>query len=160
MLTKRREKKLDENCIRILWAILKKSWKQHPSKQQLYGHQTPIFTAIQIRWTRHAEHSWGSKNEIVSDVLLWIPAHRFASVGRPTRPYLQQLCMDTGCSLEDLPEAMNDQDEKRERERERVCGKSVRAAWHDDEDIYNLVWFLCLMAYQLFVGYLMPKPSS
>ena len=22
------------------------------------------------------------------------------------------------------------------------------------------VWFLCLMAYQLFVGYLMPKPFS
>ena len=26
--------------------------------------------------------------------------------------------------------------------------------------IIGLVWFLCLMAYQLFVGYLMPKPSS
>ena len=24
----------------------------------------------------------------------------------------------------------------------------------------GLVWFLCLMAYQLFVGYLMPKPFS
>ena len=23
-----------------------------------------------------------------------------------------------------------------------------------------LVWFLCLMAYQLFLGYLMPKPFS
>ena len=25
---------------------------------------------------------------------------------------------------------------------------------------FGLVWFLCLMAYQLFVGYLMPKPFS
>ena len=24
----------------------------------------------------------------------------------------------------------------------------------------GLVWFLCLMAYQLFLGYLMPKPFS
>ena len=23
-----------------------------------------------------------------------------------------------------------------------------------------LIWFLCLMAYQLFLGYLMPKPFS
>ena len=32
MLRKCIEKKLDEN------AILNKSWQQHPSKQQLYGH--------------------------------------------------------------------------------------------------------------------------
>ena len=25
---------------------------------------------------------------------------------------------------------------------------------------FGLVWFLCLMAYQLFLGYLMPKPFS
>ena len=25
---------------------------------------------------------------------------------------------------------------------------------------HNVVWFLCLMAYQLFLGYLMPKPFS
>ena len=25
---------------------------------------------------------------------------------------------------------------------------------------FTMVWFLCLMAYQLFLGYLMPKPFS
>ena len=25
---------------------------------------------------------------------------------------------------------------------------------------FGLVWFLCLMTYQLFLGYLMPKPFS
>ena len=34
-----------------------------------------------------------------------------ASVERLTRTYLQQICTDTGCSLEDLPEAMDDRDE-------------------------------------------------
>ena len=38
----------------------------------------------------------------MSDVLLWTSAHGRASVERPTRTYLQQLCADTGCSLEDL----------------------------------------------------------
>ena len=29
---------------------------------------------------------------------------------RPTRTFRQQLCTDTGCSLEDLPEAMDNKD--------------------------------------------------
>ena len=35
-LTKRLEKKLDDNFTRMLRAILNKSWRQHPTKQQLY----------------------------------------------------------------------------------------------------------------------------
>ena len=31
-------------------------------------------------------------------------------MGRPARTYIQQLCEDTGCSPEDLPEAMNDRE--------------------------------------------------
>ena len=37
-LTKRMEKNLDGNYTRMLWAILNKSWRQHLTKQQLYGH--------------------------------------------------------------------------------------------------------------------------
>ena len=43
MLTKRLEIKLDSNYTRIQRAILNKFWKQHPTKQQLYGHQPPIY---------------------------------------------------------------------------------------------------------------------
>ena len=60
-------------------------------------------------------HCWRSKEELISDILLWTPAHRRTKVGRPVRTYLQQLCNDTGCSLEDLPGAMNDRDGWRER---------------------------------------------
>ena len=42
MLTKHMEKKLDGNYSRILRAILNKSWRQHPTKQQMYGHLVPI----------------------------------------------------------------------------------------------------------------------
>ena len=41
-LTKCIEKKLDGNCTRMLRAILNKSWKQQPTKQQLYSHLPPI----------------------------------------------------------------------------------------------------------------------
>ena len=53
-LTKRRQKKLDGNYTRMLQAILNKSWRQHPTKQQLYGHLPPITKTIQVRLTRHA----------------------------------------------------------------------------------------------------------
>ena len=102
------EKKLDGNYTRILRAILNKSWRQHLTRHQLYGHLPPITKTIQARPTRHAGHSLRSKDEPISDVLLWTPAYVQTKAGRPARTYIQQLCEDTGCSPEDLPEAMND----------------------------------------------------
>ena len=40
-LTKRLKKKLDGNYTRMLRAILNKSWRQHPTRHQLYGHCLP-----------------------------------------------------------------------------------------------------------------------
>ena len=108
MLTKRLKKKLEGNYTRMLRAILNKSWLQHPTRHQLYGHLPPITKAIQVRRTRHAGHCWRSKDELISDVLLWTPACSQAKAGRPVRTYIQQLCEDTECSPEDLPKAMND----------------------------------------------------
>ena len=56
-LTKRLEKKLDGNYTRMLRAILNKSWQQHPTRRQLYGHLPPITKTIQARRTRHAGHN-------------------------------------------------------------------------------------------------------
>ena len=38
--------------------------------------------------------------------------------GRPARTHIQQLCADTGCKPEDLPGAMDDREEWRERARD------------------------------------------
>ena len=113
-LTKRLEKKLDGNYTRMLRAILNKSWQQH----QLYGHLSPITKTIQVRRTRHAGHFWRSRDELISDVLLWTPTHGRAKAGRPARTYIQQLCEDTGCCPEDLPEAINDREKWKERVRD------------------------------------------
>ena len=72
-LTKRLEKKLDGNYTRMLRAILNKSWRQHPTRRQLYGHLPPITKTIQVRRARQAGHCWRSKDELVSDVLRWTP---------------------------------------------------------------------------------------
>ena len=121
-LTKRLEKKLDGNYTRILRAILNKSWRQHSTRHQLYGHLPPITKTIKVRRTRHAGHCWKSKDELISDVLLWTPSYGRAKAGRPAWTYIQQLSEDKGCSPEDLPEAMNDREEWWERARDIRAG--------------------------------------
>ena len=125
-LTKRLEKKLAGNYTRMLRAILNRSWQQHPTQRQLYGHLPPITKTIQARRTRHAGHCWKSKDEIVSDVLLWTPAYGQSKAGRPARTFIQQLCDDTGCNPEDLPKAMNDRETWRERVRDI---RASRTSW-------------------------------
>ena len=134
----------------MLRAVLNKCWRQLPTRHQLYGHLPPITKTIQVRRTRHAGHCWRSKDELNSDVLLWTPTYGREKAGRPARTYIQQLCEDTGCNPEDLPEAMND----REKWRERV--RDIRAGgtwwwwwwwWHttcftDAED--NSIWVTSL----------------
>ena len=71
-----------------------------------------------------------SRNELISDVLLWTPSHGRAKAGCPARTYVQQLCADSGCSPEDLPKAMDD----REGWRERGSGISMLITRHDDDD--------------------------
>ena len=129
--TKRLEKKLDGNYTRILRAILNKSWRQHPSRHQLYGHLPPIIKTIQVRTLLEKQgqaHKW---------LLLWTPTYGRSKAGRPARTYIQQLCEDTGCSPEDLSEDMND----REKWRKRV--RDIRAsARHDDDDDFYLILIL------------------
>ena len=109
-LTKRLEKKLNSNYTRMLQAILNKSWRQYPTKHQQYSHLPSITKTIQVRRTRHAGHCWRSRVELIFYVLLWTPTYGWAKAGQPARTYIQQLCEDTGCSPEDLLEAMNDRE--------------------------------------------------
>ena len=103
----------------LRWKIgCKTSIRQHPSKPQLYGHLPPITKTIKGRRTRHSGHCWRSRDELISDVLLSTPSYDRAKAGRPVRTYIQQFCEGTGCSSEDLPEAMNDREEWRERLRD------------------------------------------
>ena len=82
-LTKRLKNKLDGNYTRMLRAILNKSWRQHPTRHQLYGHLPSITKTRLVRRTRHTGHCWRSKDELISDVLLWTPAYGQAKAERP-----------------------------------------------------------------------------
>ena len=128
-LTKRMEKKLDGNYTIMLRAILNKSWRQHLTKQQLLGHLPPIKKTIQVGRTRHAGHWWRSRDELISDVLLWTASHGRTKAEWPVRTYIQQLCEDTGWSPEELPEATNDRERWRERVRDIRAGDTTRWWW-------------------------------
>ena len=121
-LTKWPEKKLDGNYTRMLRAILNKSWRQHPTRHQLYGHLPSITKTTQARRTRHAGHCWRSREVFISEVLQWTSTYGRAKARRPARTYIQQLCEDTRCGPEDQPEAMND------REKWRVRIRDIRAS--------------------------------
>ena len=123
-LTKRQEKKLDgkytivNNFEQVLEAT-------HP-KPRLYGHRSPITKTIKVRRTRHAGHCCRSRDELISDILQWTLSYGRAKAGQPARTYIQQLCENTECSLEDLPEAMNNREEWRERVRDIRAGCMTR----------------------------------
>ena len=135
-LTKRLKKKLDGNYTRMLRAILNKSWRQHPTRHQLYGYLPPITKTIQVRRTRHAGYCWRCKDGLISDVLLWTPTYGQAKAGRPAQTYIQQLCEDMGCSPEDLPKAMHDWEKWRERVRY-ICASGTTWWWWWQMVIYT-----------------------
>ena len=136
MPTKWMEKKLKGNYIRMLYVVMNKSCENKTAS---------ITKVIQVKQTGHRGQCW------MHNVLPWTPTHGHTNVGQPAKNYIHHLCADIGCSLEDLPAAIDNKDdwerererEERERERERVmeiCTISV--TW------WCLVWF-GFMTYQL-----------
>ena len=106
------------------------------------------------------------------DVLLWTSSHGCAIVGQSARTCLQQLCADTGCSLEGLPGAMDDRDGWRE------LGKFVSSATLIITFVaelvfrYLVIWLNAGIIYIIFISFrillknlknaknLMPKCTS
>ena len=79
---------------------------------------------------------------------LWTPTHGRAKALRPAWTCIQQLCEDTGCSPEDLPEAMNDREKWRERVRD-IRATSTTWWWW-----WILVWktpVVIIILYKLIV---------
>ena len=127
-LTKRLEKKLNGNYTRMRRAIFNKSWRQYPTRHQLYGHLPPIANTIQVTRTRHAGHCWRSRDELISDVLLWTPTYGRAKAGRPARTYSSYV------RIRDVAQKTCQRRWTKGKSGERGSGISVLAVRHDDDD--------------------------
>ena len=77
--------------------------------------------------------------ELISDILLWIPPHGYASVGWQAKVYAYQLSVDTRYCLEDISGGMDDRDGWWEKVRE--------LSTVSDEK--NLFWQLASKIWQL-----------
>ena len=147
----------------IVWNELQQalaSMSMHTKLNILYGQLTPITKTIQVRRTRHAGHCWKSRDELISDVLLWTPTYGQAKAGQPARNYIQQLCEDTGCNPEDLPKAMNHREKWQERVRD-ICAGSTTWWWWWWWQMYgnNFWWLLYVCEEYLLVSSMCHKLS-
>ena len=124
-LTKRLEKKLDGNYTRMLRAILNRSWRQDTNCTATCVLSRKLFKL--------------DEPDMQDTVLLWTPTHGRAKAGRPARTYIQQLCEDTGCCPEDLPEAMNDREKWRERVRDIRATSTTWWWWWWDWNTWNII---------------------
>ena len=95
-----------------------KSWKKVHLRTRfgLCSHLSLMFKTIQI-------------DELINDVLLQTPSNRHASIRWPSKTYQQHLWANTGCSQEDLTEAMHDWDELRVRIME-ICFSRTTWWWY------------------------------
>ena len=62
----------------------------------------------QLEKQRFGGYCWRSKNEVVSDLVLWEPKHGKRSVGGQTRRFVDLLEADTVVPRDCLPVAMDD----------------------------------------------------
>ena len=105
-------------------------WKQHPTKNQLYGHLPPMSKTIQKRKTRHVGHCCRSQIELINKQRsLMDPFTRTCKCWTTISNLF--ICTDTECNREDLSEAMDDWERNGKRDSE----KSMPAARHNDNDL-------------------------
>ena len=66
---------------------------------------------MMIRRLRFIGHCWRKKDEVISDLLLWEPKHGARKRGRPALTYVDQLQNDTGLSIAELKNIMENRKE-------------------------------------------------
>ena len=78
-------------------AMNKKKWRNHLTNKYLYGNIPMASASIKEQRLRFCGNSWGSKNELVSEVLLWEPTHGRRKPGRSPKSYITQLIENSDC---------------------------------------------------------------
>ena len=116
---------LHKNALYCVEQILEKTPHKTATVQPLASHLTNNSSKTSKTYWVLLEKQ-GQK--LMNNVLWWTPAH--TSVSQPAKTYLPQLCADKRCSLENLPEVMEDRNEWCER----VSANTVfLVQLHDDE---------------------------
>ena len=93
-ITKSLEKTIDGAYTRMLRVALNISWKQHPTRKELYGKLPSISSKIRDRRLRFAGQCVRNKDELASDLIWRQPSHGNRTAGRPHKTYVDMLTAD------------------------------------------------------------------
>ena len=134
----------------MFWEIFRLNWSFINNRfDQLQYSNILLYQCILLGWVLwHINLCGIVKTKSFSYIyVLWTPTYGPAKAGRPARTYIQQLCEDTGCSPENLPEAMNDREKWRDRGRDIRAGGTTWWWW----------WYI-FYGISTIEGYLIPNP--
>ena len=110
------------------------------------SHLHPISQTIQKTWVRHAGYCWWSKNELISDILLWTLINQCWPT---SKDYIHQLGADSRCRPRAWP---IETDGERRRERNRDSKELVLSAGHYDDALSEGYFFTPIVCLTLFRG--------
>ena len=107
----------------LQWNTQKKRLELHKDTvycfeqiQEVTLYKTTTIQPLTSRHTnyqvRHGGRCWRSKDEFISDILLWTPTYGHTGIDWPAETCIHQFCVDTRCYLEDLLRAMADRESK------------------------------------------------
>ena len=107
-LSSKLEKRLDGTYTRLLMRVKNLSWKQHPTRTQIYEDLPPVSTVVKARRVQFAGHCLRANNEIISSLILWKPT----PIGTRSRrlTFSDVISRDTGICKLDLETAMRDRE--------------------------------------------------
>jgi hypothetical protein len=72
-LSSKLQKRVDGTYTRLLMRIKNISWKQHPTKQQIYNNLPQVSKIIKRRRVQFAGHCFRASKEMASNFVLWKP---------------------------------------------------------------------------------------
>lgn len=112
-LTRKLEKQLDGTYTRLLRRVKNLSWRDHPTKDTIYGSLKPVSLTLKAKRVQFAGHCLRATSEVISSLVLWKP--RLAKQRSRKFTFPDAVCRDTGLNFCDLENAMRDRDLWRQR---------------------------------------------
>ena len=105
-LSRKIEQRLDGTYTRLLMRVKNISWRDHCTKQQIYGNLVPPSILLRARRVQFSGHCLRAQKEVISSLVLWSQRHH----RRGKLSYPDVISRDTNIEKTDLEAAMRDRE--------------------------------------------------
>ena len=93
--------------LKLLRVVKNVTWRQHIANEVLHAGLPKIWTTVRERRLSFSGHCWRSRNEVVSNLVLWEPKHGNRSVRGQAGTFVDLLEAVTRVPRDCLPAAMD-----------------------------------------------------